>query len=80
MSAESARIVVMDYLAWQVVENSRHIFVSSITAMEIFHVSFRDASIIAAAQAGGAVKLYSGDLNHCQSYGQLMVVNPFKVD
>ena len=79
MSVDAARSVVMDYLAWQVVENSRQIFISAITVMENFQISFWDASIIAAAQAAGATKLFSEHLNHGQFFGQLELVNPLNV-
>ncbi|MCC5978508.1 MAG: PIN domain-containing protein [Salinarimonas sp.] len=40
-------------------------------------VSYWDAAIIAAAQRLGCATLYSEDLNHAQSYGDVKVVNPF---
>lgn len=40
-------------------------------------VSFWDALILAAAEAGGAELLYTEDLNHGQKYGAVVVCNPF---
>jgi predicted nucleic acid-binding protein len=42
-----------------------------------YRVSYRDAAILAAAQALGAHTVYSEDLNSGQKYGDLRVVNPF---
>ena len=40
-------------------------------------ISFWDALILAAAEAGGAELLYTEDLNHGQKYGAVLVRNPF---
>jgi len=40
-------------------------------------ISFWDALILAAAEAGGAELLYTEDLNHGQKYGTVLVRNPF---
>ena len=42
-------------------------------------ISFWDALILAAAEAGGASVLYTEDLNDGQQYGTLVVRNPFRV-
>lgn len=41
-------------------------------------ISFWDALIIAAAESGGAEILYTEDLNDGQSYGGVLVRNPFR--
>lgn len=43
-----------------------------------FRLSYWDGAIIAAAHAVGATTLYSEDLSHGQSFGEVTVVNPFK--
>jgi predicted nucleic acid-binding protein len=78
MNAGAARAIVMDYLVWQVVENTRQLFVSAIDIMETHRLSFWDASIVAAARSADAPRLLSEDLNHGQRYGQVEVENPFK--
>ena len=40
-------------------------------------LSYWDAAIVAAAQALGAATLFSEDLNDGQSYGSVVVRNPF---
>lgn len=42
-----------------------------------YKISFWDALILAAAEAGGAELLYTEDLNHGQRYGAVLVRNPF---
>jgi predicted nucleic acid-binding protein len=43
-------------------------------------ISFWDALIVAAAEAGGAELLYTEDLTDGQLYGKVMVRNPFVFD
>ena len=40
-------------------------------------LSYRDGAIIAAAERLGSRRVYSEVLNHGQTYGEVMVVNPF---
>ena len=49
----------------------------AIEQSERFAISYRDATILAAAEALGAHTVYSEDLNDGQQYGQVRVVNPF---
>jgi len=42
-----------------------------------WRVSYWDGAIIAAAEVMGAKTLYSEDLSHGQSYGSVVVCNPF---
>jgi predicted nucleic acid-binding protein len=43
-----------------------------------FRTSYWDGAIIAAAHAAGTRILFTEDLNHGQTYGQVQVINPFK--
>ena len=43
-----------------------------------YQISFWDALILAAAEAGGAAVLYTEDLNHGQQYGAVLARNPFR--
>jgi predicted nucleic acid-binding protein len=45
--------------------------------MDRYGISFWDALILAAAEAGGAEVLYTEDLNDGQKYGSVLVRNPF---
>jgi len=47
---------------------------------EQFGISFWDALILAAAQAGNASTVYSEDLNDGQRYGSVTVRNPFQLE
>jgi predicted nucleic acid-binding protein len=44
---------------------------------ERFQISYRDASVVSAAEALGAETLYTEDLNDGQRYGAVRVSNPF---
>lgn len=45
---------------------------------ERYRISFWDALILSAAEAGGAAVVYTEDLNHAQKYGKVTVANPFR--
>ncbi len=77
-TAVEAKSIVMDYLAWQVIENDRGLFLDALEVTERFQLSFWDASIVAAAQRSKAKRLMTEDLNHGQFFGSLEVMNPFK--
>jgi predicted nucleic acid-binding protein len=49
----------------------------AIEQSERYKISYWDAAILAAAEALGAQKVYSEDLNDGQQYGGVRVVNPF---
>jgi len=53
---------------------------SAIDIEQRYQISFWDALILAAAEAGGAEVLYTEDLNHGQQYGAVTVRNPFRPD
>ena len=72
-----ARLLVEDFCCWPVVENSLSLLGSGLGIRERWQLSLWDALIVAAAEASGAEKLLTEDLNHGQYYGKVMVVNPF---
>ena len=43
-----------------------------------YKIGYFDAAILSAAEVLGASIVFSEDLNHGQSYGSVIVVNPFK--
>jgi predicted nucleic acid-binding protein len=75
---ETARKIVADYLAWNVVTNTGE---SVLEALEIegrYRISFWDALLVQAAETSGATVLYSEDLSDGQNYRGVRVVNPLK--
>ncbi len=78
LDAKATRDVVSDYLAWQVVVNGGGSILEALDIEARFQVSFWDALVIQAAQAGGADVLYSEDLSDGQRYGTVKVENPFR--
>ena len=79
LDARSTRDVVSDYLAWRVVVNGGDSILEALDLEARYQVSFWDALVIQAAQAGGAETLYSEDLSDGQLYGGVRVSNPFTV-
>lgn len=78
LDARATRDVVSDYLTWQVVTNGGDSILEAIDIEARYQVSFWDALVIQAANASGAVILYSEDLSDGQRYGSVHVVNPFR--
>lgn len=78
LDARATRDVVVDYLAWQVVVNGGDSILEALDLEAKYHISFRDALVIHAADAAGAAILYSEDLSDGQRYGSVRVVNPFR--
>lgn len=73
---EAVRLLVRDYLAWEVVTNSPASVLQALDIEERYQTSFWDALIIQAAESSGSAVLYSEDLSPGQRYGETHVVNP----
>ena len=73
---KTAREIVADYLAWDVVTNTGQSILEALELEERHRISFWDALILQAAEASGAAVLYSEDLSDGHSYGGVRVVNP----
>jgi predicted nucleic acid-binding protein len=73
---EAIRLLIRDYLAWEVVPNSPESVLQALDIEERYQTSFWDALIIQAAENSGAAVLYSEDLSAGQRYGETQVVNP----
>ncbi len=56
---------------------TRELIVEAVALRRRYQVSHWDATILAAARELGCHTLYSEDLNHCQDYEGVRVVNPF---
>ncbi len=80
LPAEEVKALIRDYSAWQIVTNTAASILRALDIEERFKISFWDALIVQAAEAGGASVLYSEDLSGEQSYGTIRVVNPLASD
>jgi len=78
VNLETARKIVVDYLAWTVVINTGESILQALEIEKRYGISFWDALVVQAAEASGASVLYSEDLSDGQSYLGVLVVNPFK--
>lgn len=77
IAADEAGELVSEYLAWDVIVNDGASVVEAIRLEARYQISFWDALIVAAANAGGVATLLSEDLSHGQLYGAVTVRNPF---
>jgi predicted nucleic acid-binding protein len=73
---KTARGIVADYLAWDVVTNTAQSILEALDLEQRYRISFWDALIVQAADASPADVLYSEDLAHGQTYASVRVVNP----
>lgn len=76
IALKTAREIIADYLAWDVVTNTGQSVLEALDLEERYRISFWDALVVQAAEASGAAILYSEDLSDGQSYGAIRVVNP----
>ena len=77
---KTAREIVADYLAWDVVTNTGQSIIEALDIEERYRISFWDALIVQAAEGSGAKVLYSEDLANGQTYRGVHVVNPLSAD
>jgi len=77
VSQEEARALVADYLAWDPIANDGATVLEAIDVGHQYQLSLWDALIVVAARKGDASVLYSEDLNHGQTFGEVQVLNPF---
>lgn len=78
VSAPEASALVEDYLAWPLVVNDGATILQAVAIEERFGLSFWDALVVASAQEAGVEVLWSEDLNDGQTYGSVVVRNPFR--
>jgi predicted nucleic acid-binding protein len=76
LPVDEVRLLLRDYLSWEVVTNSPDSVLRALDIEVRYKVSFWDALILHAAETAGAAILYSEDLSTGQRYGTLRVVNP----
>ena len=77
LSLEEVRLLIEDYLSWQVVINTPPAIIQALELEARYKISFWDALIVQAAENSGVAILYSEDLSAKQSYSSIRVVNPF---
>jgi len=77
LSLAETRRIVQPYLAWEVVVNTPLAAIEALVVASRYQVSYWDGLVLHAAEAAGAVVLYSEDFSHGQKYGSVRVVNPF---
>lgn len=77
---ETAREIIADYLAWDVVTNTGDSILEALEYEERYRISFWDALVLQAANASGATVLYSEDLSDGQTYRGVRVVNPLSME
>jgi len=80
LNPEEARAIVQQYLTWRVVANTGGRLLAAMSRSSGFKISFWDALIVEAAHAARCDRLLTEDLNHGQRIGDLLVVNPFRVE
>ncbi|MFT4177300.1 MAG: PIN domain-containing protein [Luteolibacter sp.] len=73
-----ASLLIADFSRWPVVDNTLSHFLLSLELQQRWQLSLWDAMILAAAQTSGARELITEDLNHGQSYGSVLAINPFR--
>lgn len=79
LSSSAARDVVAGAAKFPVVGTDRRLVGSAMDLAAAHQLSIFDAMIVAAAQRGGCVVLYTEDLNPGQRFGELVVENPFAI-
>jgi predicted nucleic acid-binding protein len=77
VDVKTAREIVTDYLAWDLVTNTGESILEALELEERYRISFWDALVVQAAESSGAAVLYSEDLSDGQLYRGVRVVNPF---
>jgi len=69
---------VSNWLQFRILPLTKISFVSALEVHLRYGLSHWDSLIIASANSGECVTLYSEDLSHGQMYGRTHVVNPFR--
>jgi predicted nucleic acid-binding protein len=75
---EVAQKIISDLSKWVIHSPSSRDILDSIDIQQRYNISFWDSLIICSAQKLGCSVIWSEDLNHGQSYGEVIVKNPFK--
>lgn len=77
LATAKALDIIQEYLTWTVVENTGRLLVEAIALQQRAQLSFWDSLIVQAAIDAGCDRLYSEDLSDGQTFGGVIIVNPF---
>ena len=77
LSLEEAEQVIEQLAILPVVALDLAMVRQAIGTCRRYHVSYRDALIVAAAERAGCTRIFSEDLNPGQFYHDIVVVDPF---
>lgn len=78
LGLDEANLWIDRLTALPIVSIDQRIVRKAISYAQRYMISYWDAAVIAAAEAGGCQTLYTEDLNDGQKYGSVTVINPFK--
>jgi predicted nucleic acid-binding protein len=78
MARDVAGRIVRNLLNLPLVMVDADSILTALAIEERYRISFWDALIVAAAEAGDTQVLYTEDLNDGQQYGQVVPRNPFR--
>jgi len=74
---DAAIRIIVDLSKWTIHLPDADDIVTAIKTRQRCHISFWDAMIICSAEKLGCSTLWTEDLNHGQTFGQVKVLNPF---
>ncbi len=77
LTADAAREFVFNWMQLRIIENTSELLRGALILTSRHRFSFWDASIIAAAIAGGCDILYTEDMQHGREIEGVRIVNPF---
>ena len=77
LPSEKAKDILETYSAWPIISPTANDVIGAATLSKRYEISFWDAMILIAAEAGGVSILWSEDLNPGQKYKTVQVRNPF---
>ncbi len=79
MSSEEAKGIVDIFSMMPILEIDPAMVRRAIDTHITYHISYWDALIIAAAERSECKQVYTEDLNHGQTYNDILVINPFHI-
>jgi predicted nucleic acid-binding protein len=80
LDQQTARQIVADLAHWHIHTPEARDILKAIDFMQEYQLSSWDAMILQSAARLACTQLISEDLNHGQSYGKVLVINPFLGD
>jgi predicted nucleic acid-binding protein len=74
---EAAITIIGNLSKWTVHLPDAEDIIAAVKARHCYHISFWDAMILCSTEKLGCSTLWTEDLNHGQTFGQVTVLNPF---